>query len=558
MHLVDRYKSWLPALVTLIFCFVYQLNFSGYFELPSIGEDVGIVGTLSEGEEVDQTILRSTENIYDISLMIPDNFQNVSGILVISVYNNGELVGGKNLDTSEWNDSSLMTIPLHEVQGKIGDWLEIKIKAESLDFPLEMCAYTSHLPDDTKLSINNQFINASFLSSVNTSDVRLNKIWLLFVGGFILSLIFYKNIFQNMLNQKNLIFVLLCLIGVIVMSLRGGVFRYSQLYAEDGVYLSKMINDGFWKSCFSTRSGNAAGDFYNVGSYLLLGISWLINKMLHGYDISSLPDIIGVVSSVFYALVAVYSYYVLKRIHIFLGILSYGIVLLVPVGGDAPEIYGRILNTVYLYVFLALIIAMDLWDKRMEKSWSNVIREIGLLLCGLSFPVAFGILGIYIGYTFLEAFHKHHVQQWFCANGVGVVSIAVGMVLFPGMIGSKGCAEGLTTKMDSIIEFSFARHMFFPFIYLNYSKMTDALILGILIVSILLFMLTIWKSIKQEGIFNKFIFGGICGFISIASSIFMRRQMTALFDNYSSTFPDRYYYACNIIFVVFVFYALFT
>ena len=37
----------------------------------------------------------------------------------------------------------------------------------------------------------------------------------------------------------------------------------------------------------------------------------------------------------------------------------------------------------------------------------------------------------------------------------------------------------------------------------------------------------------------------------------MRIKMSCLFSNYTKTFPDRYYYACNIIFVIMLLYSLY-
>ena len=71
-------------------------------------------------------------------------------------------------------------------------------------------------------------------------------------------------------------------------------FNFPILYAEDGVWVGKILINGFWDTALNARS-----EFPVLGLVLLQKISLVINALIYSGNLFKLPIIIGVVSAAF-------------------------------------------------------------------------------------------------------------------------------------------------------------------------------------------------------------------------------------------------------------------
>lgn len=562
---MQKTKIYVALIVVgIIICMMLQLN--GTYEICDLGaddENVELLCELEDGIVVKQTLLRPYEYINSIYLNCPtfsDRARN--GILQISVYNNGHLVGEASLSVEQIYDNIAVEIPLIETKGNCGDLLEIEMEASS---EVGKAIGIWKIQNDNVnllnacLEVNGVEVEGITSMAVECETGKMCDAWLylcifaigvIIVGGYAEKLYFFA-----VKPQVISVIYMLCF-GMVVLYFRSARFEAPYIYAEDGLYLSRLLNDGFFGSAFMTRSGRG-NDFLNLGSYILLYLSLMINRCIFGFNLLNLPLVIGWVSNLFWTIVAIVVYFCLKDKSKVGAFAMYCTTLLVPMGISGAEVFGRVLNEVFIFPVLACVVLMLLWERRYESSGRNMILQFVLMICGFSFPISFGAIAIWIFLGFFVALKEKNIVIFLRANIINLTSVVFMLVLLPTMLGSEGASAGMEITISSLIEFILARHFLFGFIYFGYNLMND-------IVVVLLFLLTIslvgwaniteWMKHKELTKYNVF---SIISIACIGASALMRIKMSSMFVQYTSSYPDRYYYGCNLLFILLVFYAIF-
>lgn len=356
---------------------------------------------------------------------------------------------------------------------------------------------------------------------------------------------------SNILIKQAWMIVILFLAALIIFLFRGHVFSYNVIYAEDGLYLSNIIRDGFLRSCLQTRSGGT-DDFFNLGSYIMLEVAYCLNKLIYGNSIIYLPIFVGVVASVFFSLIAVLGYVVFAQKNALAGVIMWITVVLVPTGVSGGEIWGKVLNTVWLYPLLTEFLLLLSKNQNMVRAKKFFIAVI-IMICGLSFPVSFGVLGIWEMVYFLKNAINRNVKGYFILDKAYIIVLVIGLLLLPSMMGSKGATDGLVINESSLIEFVFARHFLYTYTYFFYNHLTD---FSVIIIWCTITILSVYIIIKKGNDKAESFAAFFSIYGAIFASAFMRLQMSDFFDNYSSSYPDRYYYGCNLLFNFWVLYMM--
>lgn len=531
-----------------------------FFNTYPANEQATIFDKIYQEHTVTQIVDRPVEDILEVQINLATwGKSSFDGILTIQVLNNKKLVGKQQINCKDIYDGYVASVDLFDRSGKIGDEFQIEFEStNSSENPIGIWAYSDYNGFNAKLLTDDkELISGITALRIKFANCNMGKIWWLFLAWIIIVGLFkFGTKLELCYNKKITLFTLLFLISFFIFNLRGGVFSYSQLYAEDAVYLSRIVNEGFWKSCFTTRSGSGA-DFLNLGSYIMLEIAWSVNRVVYGFNLLYLPRIIGLISSVFYACVAVYAYYVLDKTNHMLGIFAYFTTIIIPVGIDTPEIYGRVLNSVFIFPFLGILLILDLWENRLSFSIKNSIFGILLLICGLSFPISFGALGIYLVYGIWNSAKEKKVLSFLKGNCVLFIALIIGVLLLPTMMGSQGASVEFETKPEALTEFILARHMLYPFIYIFYGNMNDTIVVVISAIMYAIVLLAIYLEYKEQHQFGKYMLLSVMTTLCILASALMRLPMSELFDDYQNTFPDRYYYACNIMFAITILYGIY-
>lgn len=545
----------------LILCCIIQKEHSGEIEYSCFGtgQDAQAV-ELYDGVTFCQMLTRPAGDIAAVSINIP-TFQRteLDGVVDIQVWNNDRHVAGRAIDAAKISDGEAVRIKFEERTGAEGDQLKIEISASSSMGKcagLWICPVKQDRLIDPYISMDGERFSGVTNMSIMYEDCRLSFVWV-WMMAYVLVLFIASGKYSDAADwcaRKHVMgYVGLFAAACAVFCLRGGVSACSAVYAEDGTYVSNILNAGFWQSCLTTRSGGG-NDFFNLGSYLLLELSIRLNQVFHGYDLEYLPLVIGVVSSMFWASIAVFGYGLYESSSRFLAAAVYVLIVCIPVGSSTMEIFGRVLNEVFLFPVLAALLLSYLWKMRYEVSIKSACCDMLLLLCGLSFPVSFGALGIWMLIGLCCACKDSKVGLYIKANGLKIVTLLVGLLLLPAMIGSQGASAGMAVKGEALTEFVIGRHLLYAFTYLFYSHLNDILVWVMFGISVLVVVTALYYE-YQEKACGYFVF--VCmGMGCIFASAYMRLPMSSLFEQYQFTYPDRYYYGCNILYGIIVLHGL--
>lgn len=533
------------------------------FTTSNSPDSTSIVGELTNSNMVIEKIISPYKNLKSISIQFA-NFSNRknSGIVEISLYKDNKLIDSILYDASSIKDGEYLTLPIHS-NINIGDELILKIFSKDGKLGSSVTCFISNnsLLDKlgNKLFVNNvssdKHLNLKY--SYNSNQLNFH-IFLIFILVLVLLYIITDNKYTNIICniQRLYPYFILFIIAFILISLRDLSFLTSpNLYAEDAIYIGNILNKGLLSSMFSTRSGGG-NDFQNTGSYILLWIALKINTFIHGYNLTYLPTYIGIVANSFFSLISLIGYITFRQYNKFLSICIFLCIVLIPTGMSGSEIFGRVLNTVFIWPVLLSFLLLISLNNNISILKSNLIGII-CIIAGLSFPISYGIVGIYLFFSFLTQRNTFPISIWLKKNICIIFSLIIGIYLFPIIITSQGAATPLKMNPDSIIEFIFARHFLYSFIHIFYYKIDNFITIFLFIIYLAVILLSLYhiREYKNELYFFLllifFTFG--CSF----SSAIMRIKMTQLFQDYTSTFPDRYYYGCNILNTILLIYSIF-
>lgn len=360
----------------------------------------------------------------------------------------------------------------------------------------------------------------------------------------------------------------LFLLGAILLFFRSAYsFTTPYLFAEDGIWFSELINDGFIHTFFNQR-------YFMTGYLLLEEIAIGINKLLFGYNLRYFAEIVAVVSYSFHSIVALMTFICLRRnLRAFPRYLIWFLILMLPMGGTGVEMFGRILNFGYMFYFIALILIFylifnakantskvkqilifaTLWVCSTTNSASNLILAVG-------FFTDITLQFLYIRkkqanhpdvFFYLKAlFGKFKNLMWL---GLGIIcSICFIYQALAMQLISDGSIPHIL-KHENIIEF-FGREILFYFTWPFYRYLNNNYVILMLCLFFLFIVFAIVVTKKEKRL--EVIYLAV-GTLLIAMATFaMRPGLTSFLHNYQSTFPDRYYYVINICAMVSIIYAV--
>ena len=357
------------------------------------------------------------------------------------------------------------------------------------------------------------------------------------------------------------------LLGAILLFFRSAYsFITPYLYAEDGSWIFELINNGFLHTFMHQR-------YFMTGYLILEEISIWINRLLFGFNIRYLPEVIAVVSYSFQSLVALMAFVCLKpNLRIFPRNLVWLMVLLMPTGSTGFEIFGRIMNYGYMFFFITFMltfylvfnasastdrakliaIAALLWICSTTNAASNLILALGFLLDVLmQIRVLKGKTSTSSKAAFYikELFGTFKFRLWLV---LGIIcSICFIYQAFAMSLLGEG-STGSTVNYGNTIEF-FGRAILYYFTWPFYRDLNDiyvAIMLGLFVLLSVLAIVIAGKGRRTEAFY---LFSGT---LLIAVATFgMRPGLTSFLDGYKSTFPDRYYYVINLCAMVSVIYS---
>jgi hypothetical protein len=317
---------------------------------------------------------------------------------------------------------------------------------------------------------------------------------------------------------------------------------FPTVFAEDGIWTSKILMHGFFETAFRSRT------FPIFGIVALDQLAIWLSSVLPG-GLLRLPLALFVVCNGFLALTATIILCSLRdHMPLLVRIGMWSAFVLMPVGIDGNEIFGRALNLGFVFpvlqVFLLAGMLCDL-ESRPKSLWAL----LGALLAGWSFPVGIGINAIALVLLCRRGHGRWSIAMPWQAWVLLAVILANLAFLQPEAFVDKGGAANLPYTQSGLIEFALARSVLFPLVGPIYRHLNDPLVLILaLVVSAL--MITLLLKVRHKGIIERrlvFLFVG--SFVTYAiTTVIMRIGFTALFlGAYRLKGIDRYFYGLNTL-----------
>jgi len=338
---------------------------------------------------------------------------------------------------------------------------------------------------------------------------------------------------------------------------------FPTLYAEDGVWIGLLMQNGFLDTVFNARPG-----FPVFGLVALNWIALQLNLLFSNGIIFDLPFYIWIVSVAFLSAVSVFPVLAFRNILPLRYRLYMVLILpLMPVGVSGNEIFGRIGNLGYLFPLIC-IYSICLLRSSSSNIYTFATCLIIIFISALTFPVSLGILALWLVIEiFLAVSFKYKFKIYNYFEGLEVFSLnriaLLGFVflsclyLMPDNMFSFQGGAHMPTKATGWVDYVGARLVLYPMISSYYSAMGNiSTILACILVTTLMIFGILAKSdgkMRFTIIFLVLSFG-----LYLASTAIMRSGFTSFFGQYTNSFPDRYFLGINVLFLITVCFAIYN
>lgn len=490
--------------------------------------------------------------------------RNNHGVMRIVLSIKDRVIGEKKIDVSKIADNEYIYVELSEVVNS-GQMLNINVASDS-EQGEGVTIWT------VKSSILNK-IGAKFLINGEPSERQLNIAFcyespklsnFFWIVISILIFIYYCSGVpsQFLANSENLFvlkkisfYILLLFIGTVVISLRNMDFiQQKMIYAEEGWFLSKQILNGFFSTLFSARSGTSnvfliENDFWNTGIYIISFIALKVNMAINGYDLSEFPFWSGVITNIFISFTAVLGYRAIELMSNWkIGILAFISVILVYIGNESWEVFGRSINVAFLWTTTVAFLLIISFIKDEKYSFNNFLISIICIIGCFTFPIVFLEVGLYLMFVFFRSFKDNEWKKRVLSNTLLLITVLIGCLLLPRLIGVEGASSGLHFVPERAVEFFIARHFLFPLVSEFYTSLNDKIVIILFVVYTFIVLFANFIECRTKSLGNALFLFSVLTYAVCISSAYMRRGFTQAYDSsYIYTHPARYFYSCNII-----------
>ncbi|MDR0999870.1 MAG: hypothetical protein LBL96_03575, partial [Clostridiales bacterium] len=292
--------------------------------------------------------------------------------------------------------------------------------------------------------------------------------------------------------------------GLVILFLRSTyTFSSEVLYTEDGSWLGQIYQNGFWHMLF-----HAKGSYLVFANIIMLKIADTLNLLMYGDNVKYLPLFVALVQYLFYAACAVMPVSVFRK-HLLLParLFIWLLILLLPIGDMAFEIFGKISNVGYMFYFVAFCLLFYRAENKSKISLMKlIIVDLGIFISCATNPTcyvlvvaffAFDIIGLWRNKTLKTAYKLRYVRCWFVL-GVLLTAAFVYILTLSGEMTLKG--SGAAKTLHNTISF-IARNVLYPFTFAFYGKLSiDYAVILLLLVGAALVIAGIFSN-KSERLF---------------------------------------------------------
>lgn len=311
------------------------------------------------------------------------------------------------------------------------------------------------------------------------------------------------------------------------------------MFTEDGSWTEFYFHLGAVQTFLRARP-----DYYVFGNIALLQAAMAANTVLIGDNIDHLPVFIAVVSFGFYAVSATFTALALRP---YMGIgwrlLCVAAVVLLPMGGHMNEILGRVSNVGFaFYVIATLALLLRLSLPRRRFSWSVLALDLLLLFCAFTNPLAALPVLLVAGLGLADRAGRASANTYLLAL-FGLLSVVSTIAGLDTPLVERGQA---VLTLDGLIVAGIARPLLYPFLFPYYEFLTNRIV--ILMGCGLALYLAVGCWAAKSPLPLAFLLLSL-GIVTAATAL-SRPDLHHYLLGYRLTFPDRYFYAQNVLVLI--------
>ena len=325
------------------------------------------------------------------------------------------------------------------------------------------------------------------------------------------------------------------------------------LYTEDGVWMARLFNAGFWHTLIHAKGGETP--YFVTLNILLLQAAKTLNAACFGDSLAYLPRFVSILAMTFYSTLALLTVRLLRRwLSPAAGCLLWALVIFMPLGGSSFEVLGRVSNIGY--GMLCLCVCLLVWRRTADRGRPGAIMaaDAGVLLCATTNPLC---------YPVIAADYAHRGWRlWTSRTGMVAVvrrsasarsAVIVGSLLAASVVAMTHLEPRPTDYLldtvyaDELIESVVARPVLYPLMFPWYGCLDDAASVAAVIG---LVGLAWWLTAEaREARTVVAATATAAGYASLAT-VATRPGLTVVLDHYRTTLLDRYYYGTSLLVVV--------
>jgi len=326
-------------------------------------------------------------------------------------------------------------------------------------------------------------------------------------------------------------------------------YRYANFFAEDGQHFAQNILDhGFFAALFTTFNGYFIG-----GIYLLTGIGFVVNHIFLGGYFINLPNAFALTSYAFLGLCAALPILLLRNyLRLPYRIALSLLICFLPMPSFDYGTIGTIGNLKFAFTYIAFLLV--LYRIRLPRSSKLILlTDLGLLVCVYTIAEAYVVLpfilladGLHVKQLVKRSqwrtvFRRDNIALWSFVGLITLALVQVVIVVIRGVPNLPGYLDD-PYQMSKTIEIFLGRVLLYPFVTAGYHHLSNARVVFLLIIGLLLALKFGRK--KQYIIYG---FGLFTILVATAIFVFNRTGVSIYYNHYQGTGFDNFFYPQNYI-----------
>ena len=545
----------LISIVFSIFVFFHyrEDGFSqNMLQYPGVHSPFTTVGEITQQVKISQSFKAEKDYITGIQVQFATYMRENNSHISIRIFQDEELLYFKLISAEQLQDNSYETITFDPI--KVNKDASFRVEFASDDaVPGNAVTLWKGEGGGDGLRVNGQRVSGGINLRVQQKGLAFFKIAII-VAVFALVFMLYLPIIHKRDTWHSFAIVLYGLallgIGMVLLFFRNAdPLFFPILYGEDGYGTELIIQKGVYYVAFLARP-----DFAVLGIAILLKASLGISKILFGYDLSFLPIIQAIIAYFFVSFSAVCGYFIFRSKSYFLAIIAYVAIIFMPLGIDGNEVIGRILNLGFIFPVLSVFCLLERFKETTYTIKVGLIDFFNIISC-LTLPVGFGLIAVYLVLEYQVRMKEICAKRMVAFLGVPAMTFVFFLFGLGGFLQSKGGTTGLAVASEGIIEFFLGRSVLFPFVSGYWQNLNDGLVLFFFSIYFFVVMTALYFVYKYR-CEKWYVFLASSTFIYWLGLVFPRMGFTSLFNHYTSSSPDRYFYGLNVLCVLLLFSAV--